>query len=85
MVGSVALILVALSGHDGVTGMISALFNAVRDAVLGRDRVRYGSFVPEAAAETNGKAHVRVRLVGKAVPGSMVRLRVRGTATESDR
>ena len=65
--------------------MISALFNAGRDAVTGRDRVRYGSFVPEAAVETNGKAHVRVRLVGKAVPGSMVRLRVRGTATESDR
>ena len=80
---SVALILVALSGYDGVTGMISALFNSVRDAVLGRDRVRYGSFVPEAAVETNGKAHVRVRLVGEAAPGSMVRLRVRGSERDA--
>jgi branched-chain amino acid transport system permease protein len=82
LASSVALILVALSGYDGVTGMIAALFNAVRDAVVGKDRVRYGSFVPEAAAETNGKPHVRVRLVGKAVPGSVVRLRVRGAETD---
>jgi branched-chain amino acid transport system permease protein len=75
---AVALILVALSGYDGVTGMARALIGAVRDAVGGRERVRYGSFVPEAAAEANGKAHVRVRLRGKAVPGSMVRLRLRG-------
>jgi hypothetical protein len=32
--------------------------------------------------ETNGKAHVHVRLLGEAAPGSMVRLRVRGAETE---
>jgi len=75
---SVALILVALSGYDGVTGMAKAMFASVRDALGGKERVRYGSFVPEAVAETNGKAHVRVRMKGTAVPGSVVRLRVRG-------
>ena len=80
LASSVALILVALSGYDGVTGMVAALFRSVRDAVTGRERVRYGSFVPDAATDTsgNGKAHVRVRVIGKAVPGSMLRLRVRG-------
>jgi branched-chain amino acid transport system permease protein len=85
LASSVALILVALSGYDGVTGMIAALYRSVRDAVSGRESVRYGSFVPEAAAETNGngKAHVHVRVVGEAVPGSMLRLRVHGAETES--
>jgi len=82
LASSVALILVALSGYDGVTGMVAALFRSVRDAVTGRERVRYGSFVPEAAAETNGKAHVHVRVVGEAVPGSMLRLRVRGAEAD---
>jgi hypothetical protein len=46
--------------------------------------VRYGSFVPEAAAETNGngKAHVHVRVNGETAPGSMLRLRVRGAEGE---
>jgi branched-chain amino acid transport system permease protein len=81
---SVALILVALSGYDGVTGMVAALYRSVRQAVTGKERVRYGSFVPEAAAETetNGKAHVHVRVLGTAVPGSMLRLRVRGAEAD---
>src|SRR4029077_16546752 len=62
---SVALILVALSGYDGVTGMVAALYRSVRDAITGREHVRYGSFVPEAAVEANGKGHIRVRVVGK--------------------
>jgi hypothetical protein len=79
---SVALILVALSGYDGVTGMARAFIASVRDALGRGERVRYGSFVPEAAAETNGKAHVHVRLKGEAVPGSVVRLRLRGAGGE---
>jgi branched-chain amino acid transport system permease protein len=75
---AVALILVALSGYDGVTGMIAALYRSVRDAITGRERVRYGSFVPEAAVEANGHAHAHVRIRGEPVPGSMLRLRVRG-------
>ena len=78
LASSVALILVALSGYDGVTGMIAALYRSVRDAVSGREHVRYGSFVPEAEAEANGKGHLRVRVIGKPVPGSMLRVRVRG-------
>ena len=78
LASSVALILVALSGYDGVTGMIAALYRSTREAFVGGERVRYGSFVPETAAETNGKAHVRVRVLGQAVPGSLLRLRVRG-------
>jgi branched-chain amino acid transport system permease protein len=75
---AVALILVALSGYDGVAGMARAFIAAVGDAIGRRGRVRYGSFVPEEPAEANGKAHVRVRVHGEAVPGSVVRLRVRG-------
>jgi branched-chain amino acid transport system permease protein len=82
LASSVALILVALSGYDGVTGMIAALYRSVRDAVVGRERVRYGSFVPEAEAETNGKAHVHVKVLGEAVPGSVLRLRVHGAEVE---
>ena len=81
---AVALILVALSGYDGVTGMVRALIASVRDAFGGQERVRYGSFVPEAPAETNGKAHVHVRVKGTAAPGSIVRLRVRGAGGGGD-
>ena len=80
LASSVALILVALSGYDGVTGMVAALFRSVGDAVTGRERVRYGSFVPETEAEANGKGHLRVRVIGKPVPGSLLRLRVRGAS-----
>jgi hypothetical protein len=62
--------------------MIAALYRSVRDAVVGRERVRYGSFVPEAEAETNGKAHVHVKVLGEPVPGSVLRLRVHGAEAE---
>ena len=89
LASAVALILVVLSGYDGVTGMIASLWHAVRDAVVGTERVRYGSFVPEAVAagtngNGNGKAHVRVRVIGDAVPGTFVRLRVHGAESEGD-
>jgi hypothetical protein len=77
---SVALILVALSGHDGATGMTRQLWNAVADALGLRTRIRYGSFVPDEPVVTNGKAHARIRLHGEAPPGSLVRLRIRGAA-----
>ena len=80
---AVALILVALSGYDGVTGMARAMLASVRDVLGGRDRVRYGSFVPEAPVEANGKAHARIRLTAEPVPGTLVRLRVRGTGGDS--
>ena len=45
---------------------------------LWRDWTPPKPFVPETTAEANGKGHIRVRLIGKPVPGSMLRLRVRG-------
>jgi len=80
---AVALILVALSGHDGVTGMTREMWHAVGDALGLRTRVRYGSFVPEEPVETNGKAHARLRLRGAPPVGSLVRLRIRGAGSNS--
>jgi branched-chain amino acid transport system permease protein len=78
LASSVALILVALSGHDGATGMAREMWNSVADALGLRTRVRYGSFVPDEPVPTNGKAHVRLVLREPASPGSLVRLRVHG-------
>ncbi|MGQ0632081.1 MAG: branched-chain amino acid ABC transporter permease [Sporichthyaceae bacterium] len=43
---SAALLLMLLSGQDGVTGMLRTARRAVRDAIRGEPQ-RYGSFVPE--------------------------------------
>jgi branched-chain amino acid transport system permease protein len=92
LASSAALILVLLSGFDGVTGMVRAFVHNARQAVAPPDQVRYGSFVPEeaVAATTNPKngrttnGHTRprqpprlhVRLIGRVVPGSVVKARV---------
>lgn len=46
LLSSIALLLMLLSGYDGVTGMIRAARKRVLDAVRG-EPVRYGSFIPE--------------------------------------
>jgi branched-chain amino acid transport system permease protein len=75
---SVALILVLLSGYDGVTGMALAVIRAVQKAAGRRADVRYGSFVPdeEAAAGLNGRAHVPVTVAGPVPDGTVVRVRL---------
>ncbi|MEA3018935.1 MAG: branched-chain amino acid transport system permease protein [Actinomycetota bacterium] len=79
LASSVALILVALSPYDGVTGMASALVRSVRDAFGTTSRVRYGSFVPEEPVIANGHARATAVLRGEIVTGSRLRLRVRGS------
>jgi hypothetical protein len=92
LASSAALILVLLSGFDGVTGMVRAFVHNARQAVAPPDQVRYGTFVPDEAMAattntTNGhttNGHIRprqpprlhVRLIGRVVPGSVVKARV---------
>ena len=45
LVTSIALLLMLLSGFDGVTGMLSSARKTLADALRGAP-VRYGSFVP---------------------------------------
>lgn len=62
LASSAALIVVLLSGFDGITGMLSTLGHAVRTAMGAPETARYGSFVPEAEAAATPR--VRVRLAG---------------------
>jgi branched-chain amino acid transport system permease protein len=97
LASSAALILVLLSGFDGITGMVKAFLHNARQAVAPPDQVRYGTFVPEELATTDGYGHttngrttnghttngharqpprLHVRLIGRVVPGSVVKARV---------
>jgi branched-chain amino acid transport system permease protein len=82
LASAVALILVSLSRYDGVTGIVREMANAVRDALGTQERIRYGSFVPEAVADTNGRPHARVRVDGEMPAGSLLRLRVGGVGDD---
>jgi branched-chain amino acid transport system permease protein len=75
---SVALILILLSGYDGVTGMARAIVRALQKATGLRTDVRYGSFVPDdaALAATNGRAHVPVAVTGPVPDRAVVRVTV---------
>jgi branched-chain amino acid transport system permease protein len=50
LVSSISLLLMLLSGYDGVVGMLSSARRTLADAIRG-EPVRYGSFVPEVPAE----------------------------------
>jgi hypothetical protein len=78
LVSSVALLLMLLSGYDGVIGMLQAGRRTLADAIRG-EPIRYGSFVPEepgdqvrrppvirvgADLELPEGTRVRARLVG---------------------
>jgi hypothetical protein len=97
LASSAALILVLLSGFDGVTGMVRAFITNARQALAPPNQVRYGSFVPESpespeslesaepatnGAPTNGHStpkgtpKLQVRLIGRVIPGSVVKARV---------
>ena len=78
LASSVALILVAGSRFDGVTGMARELTTTVRLALSSKELVRYGSFVPEGPVVANGRAHGLARITGRVPPGSVIRLRIRG-------
>jgi branched-chain amino acid transport system permease protein len=78
LASAVALILVASSGFDGVTGMARAVLESVRRAASAEGRLRYGSFVPERPEAANGHARGRVRVAGEVPAGSVLRLRLRG-------
>jgi branched-chain amino acid transport system permease protein len=57
LVSSIALLLMLLSGYDGVVGMLAAARRALADAIRG-EPVRYGSFVPEVPADQLRRAPV---------------------------
>jgi branched-chain amino acid transport system permease protein len=50
LVSSVALLLMLLSGYDGVVGMLQAARRTLTDALRG-EPIRYGSFVPDDPAD----------------------------------
>jgi branched-chain amino acid transport system permease protein len=81
LASSAALILVLLSGFDGVTGMMRAFLRNAREAVSPSDQARYGSFVPEEMVaqdgDGQGRPRMTVRLIGRVVPGTVVKVRVR--------
>ncbi|HUR75541.1 MAG TPA: branched-chain amino acid ABC transporter permease [Sporichthya sp.] len=76
---AVVLLLMLLSGYDGVIGMMHAARKALADAVRG-EPVRYGSFLPESeVTDTRAAPVVHVATSAPPPPGSIVRARlVRG-------
>lgn len=80
---AVGLILVALSGHDGVTGMAREAFAGMRQAFAPKATVRYGSFLPDAATDSDGTGRIRLRTTAPLPEGSLVRLRVRAGGAQS--
>jgi branched-chain amino acid transport system permease protein len=82
LASSAALILVLLSGFDGVTGMVRAFLTNARQAVSPDDQLRYGTFVPDQVAAEDGNGHAKqrpklhVKVVGRIVPGSIVKAKV---------
>ena len=77
LASAVALILVAGSRFDGVTGMARELGVTVKRALSPGDALRYGSFVPHGPEVANGHAHGLARVRGSLPPGSILRLRIK--------
>lgn len=72
---SAVLLLMLLSGYDGVVGMLKAGRNALTDAIRG-EPVRYGSFLPEDEIST-AKAPVVHASAAEPLPaGAVVRVRL---------
>jgi branched-chain amino acid transport system permease protein len=78
---AVVLLLVLLSGYDGVIGMLHAARKAIADAVRG-EPVRYGSFLPESEkTQENETPVLHMTTADPPPPGSIVTVRlVRGGA-----
>jgi branched-chain amino acid transport system permease protein len=84
LVTAIVLLLMLLSGYDGVIGMLKAARKAVADAVRG-EPVRYGSFLPDDEKEVKGAPVVRATIDEQdidyaPVTGTRVRVRLVGTA-----
>jgi branched-chain amino acid transport system permease protein len=81
LVSSVSLLLMLLSGQDGVVGMLHNARKTLADAVRG-EPIRYGSFVPESHTEQTIRVPVVHVQVTEPLPeGTVIRARlVRGGA-----
>jgi branched-chain amino acid transport system permease protein len=78
LVSSIALLLMLLSGYDGVIGMLQAGRRTLADAIRGQP-VRYGSFVPEESGDQLRRPPVvRVGAELDLPPGTRVRARLVG-------
>lgn len=85
---AVVLLLMLLSGYDGVIGMLKAAKKAVADAVRG-EPVRYGSFLPEEEKAVKGAPVVRAAVDEQdidyaPVTGTRVRVKLVSTYTGGD-
>ncbi|MGQ0623900.1 MAG: branched-chain amino acid ABC transporter permease [Sporichthyaceae bacterium] len=80
---AVVLLLVLLSGQDGVMGMLKTARIALTDAIRG-EPLRYGSFLPADLEVTDPAAapQLRARTSSAAMTGARVRLRI--IATDRD-
>jgi branched-chain amino acid transport system permease protein len=79
LASGVLVVLVTLSGFDGITGLARSAWRSLREQLSPTAKVRYGSFVPEdpAVAEaTKAPPRVRLRVPGGLVPGSRVTVRI---------
>jgi branched-chain amino acid transport system permease protein len=86
LASGVLVVLVTLSGTDGITGLARIVWRSLKEQLSPEAQVRYGSFVPEdpaAAASIQAPARVRLRLSSAPAPGSRVRVRVTASATSS--
>ncbi|MGQ0843720.1 MAG: branched-chain amino acid ABC transporter permease [Sporichthyaceae bacterium] len=79
LVSSIALLLMLLSGHDGVTGMLRAARTTLADALRGAP-IRYGSFVPDSytAKAADRPLVVHATATPELRPGEIVRVRLVG-------
>jgi branched-chain amino acid transport system permease protein len=77
LASSAALIVVLLSGYDGITGMAKSFLTSLRRAVGAEESVRYGSFLPEDDHANGAPPRPKVTIVGHLAPGTIVRARVR--------
>ncbi|MHB8464010.1 MAG: branched-chain amino acid ABC transporter permease [Acidimicrobiales bacterium] len=80
LASSGALILMLLSGYDGVAGMLTRFARTVREALAGshEQATRYGSFLPEDSAVDSRPPRLTIS-VGRPLPdGTLVSARVVG-------
>jgi branched-chain amino acid transport system permease protein len=77
LASGVLVVLVTLSGTDGITGLARIVWRSLKEQLSPRAQVRYGSFVPDdPAAAVNAPARLRLRLPDALPSGSRVKIRV---------
>jgi len=82
LVSSIALLLMLLSGHDGVVGMLRSARRTLADAIRG-EPIRYGSFVPEetSARQSARPVVVHASTTAEIPAGTVVHARLVGGRT----